>query len=75
MFFFARATELHLIDVHPEIILVATIGGIENVVFPESHCLDIVEARTAGRVPPDRVTPIENASFRNRCERHSAPPL
>src|SRR5208283_488654 len=74
-FFFTGRTQLGFIDVHPEIILVAPIGGIENAIFPKAHRLNIIEARATGCVAPDGMAPIENASFRHCCERHSAPPL
>jgi hypothetical protein len=43
-FFFTRTAKLGFIDVHPEVILVAPIGGIENAIFPKAHRLDVVEA-------------------------------
>ena len=67
--------KLGVVDVHPEIILDATIGGIENAIFPEAHCSDIIETRATSRVAPDGMAPIIDESFRHRCERHSAPPL
>src|SRR6516162_4067280 len=50
MFFFAETADVHLVDVHPEIILVASIGGVEIAVFIETHCLDVIETRAAGGV-------------------------
>ena len=73
--FFAGAAELHLVDVHPEIIFVAAVGGIENAVFAEAHRLNIIEPRAAGGVAPDGMAPIKHPSFRDRGERHRAPPL
>ena len=75
VFFFAGTAELHFVDVHPEIVLVAPVGGIENAVLSETHRLDVIETRAAGGVTPDGMAPIVNSSFVNRCERHSAPPL
>jgi hypothetical protein len=75
MFFFAGTAKLHLVDVHPEIILVAPVGGIENAVFTETHCLDVIETRPAGGITPDGMAPIIDSPLVNRCERHSAPPL
>jgi hypothetical protein len=75
VFFFAGAANLHFVDVHPEIILVTAVGGVENTVLIEAHRLDVIETRATGRVTPDGVAPIEDPSFLNRCERHSAPPL
>jgi hypothetical protein len=75
VFLFAGAAELHFVNVHPEIILVAAVGGVENAVFTKAHCLNVVETRAAGSVAPDGMAPIINSSFLNRCERHSAPPL
>jgi hypothetical protein len=75
VFFFAGTAKLHFVDVHPEIILVAPVGGIENAIFTETHCLDVVKPRPAGGVTPDGMAPIIDSSFVNRCERHSAPPL
>src|SRR6516162_5033465 len=75
VFLFAGAAELHFVHVHAEIILVAAVGGVENAVFTKAHCLDVIETRAAGGVTPDGMAPIEDSSFLNRCERHSAPPL
>ena len=75
MLFFTRTAELHLVDVHPEIVLVASIGGVEDAVLSEAHRLHIVEARAARSVAPDGMASIVDPSFRNRSERHSAPPL
>jgi hypothetical protein len=75
MLLFAGATELHFVDVHPEIILVAPVGGIEDAIFAEAHRLYVVEPRPARSVAPDGMAPIIDPSFVNRCERHSAPPL
>src|SRR6516225_3836656 len=74
-FFFTGTANLSFIDVHPEVILIAPIGGIENAIFPKAHRLNIIETRATGCVAPDGMTPIIDASFRHRCERHSAPPL
>jgi hypothetical protein len=75
MFFIAGTAKLHFVDMHPEIILVASIGGVEIAVFIETHCLDAIETRAADGVAPDGIAPIVNPSFVDRCERHSAPPL
>ena len=75
MFFFAETAAVHLVDVHPEIILVASIGGVEIAVFIETHCLDVIETWATSSVSPNGMAPIVNSSFLNRCERHSAPPL
>jgi len=74
-FFLARTAELYLVDVHSEIVFVAAVGGVEHAVFAEAHRLNVIEPRAAGRIAPDRMAPIIDASFRDRCERHSAPPL
>src|SRR5262249_49147568 len=74
-FFFTGTAKLGFVDVHSEVILVAPIGGIENAIFPKAHRLNIIEARATSRVAPDGMAPIIDASFRHRCERHSAPPL
>jgi hypothetical protein len=74
-FFLTGSTEFCFINVHPEIILIAPIGGIENAIFPKAHRLNIIEARATGCVAPDGMAPIVDASFRDRCERHRAPPL
>jgi hypothetical protein len=75
MFLFAGTAKLHFVDVHPEIILVAPVGGIENAILTETHCLNVIESRPTGSVAPDGMAPIIDSSFVNRCERHSAPPL
>jgi hypothetical protein len=75
MFFFAGTAELHFVDVHAEIVLVAPVGRIENAVLTETHCLDVIETRATGGVTPDGMAPIINSTLVNRCERHSAPPL
>jgi hypothetical protein len=76
VFFFTRTfAKLHFVDVHPEVVLVASVGRVENTVLPETHGLDVVEAGAAGGVTPDSMAPIINSPFVNRCERHSAPPL
>ena len=75
VFFFAGTAELHLVDVHPEIVLVAPVGRIENTVLIETHGLHVVETRATGGVTPDGMAPIVHSPFVDRCERHSAPPL
>jgi hypothetical protein len=75
MFFFAGTAELHFVDVHAEVILVAPIGGIENAVLTETHCLNVIETRATGGVTPDGMAPIIDSTLVNRCERHGAPPL
>jgi hypothetical protein len=74
MFLFSGPAKFHFIDVHPEIIFVAAVRGVENAVLSEAHRLHVIEAGAASRISPDGMTPIEHPSFRNRCERHSAPP-
>ena len=37
VFFFAGTAELHLVDVHPEVVLVAPVGRIKNSVLIEAH--------------------------------------
>src|SRR5215469_2775514 len=75
VFFFSGPPELYLIDVHPEVILVAPVGSVENAVLTEAHCLDVIETGATSGVAPDSVAPIVDSPFLNRCERHSAPPL
>jgi hypothetical protein len=75
VFFFAGGAQLHFVDVHPEIILVAPVRRIENAVLTETHRLDVIETRATSRVTPDGMAPIIDSPFVNRCERHSAPPL
>src|SRR5262249_51878910 len=42
-----RCTELHFIDVHSKIVLVAAIGRVQHAVSTEAHRLNIVEPRAA----------------------------
>ena len=74
-FFFAGTAELHLVYVHPEVVFVTSIGGVDDAIFAKAHGLNVVEPCAPGRAAPDRMAPIEDASFSDRCERHSAPPL
>src|SRR5262249_6344877 len=75
VFFFSRTAKLYLIDVHPEVVLIALVVGVENTVLTEAHCLNVIEPRATSGVAPDSVAPIIDSPFLNRCERHSAPPL
>ena len=59
----------------PKLFSLPRLVGIENAVLTETHRLDVIEAGATGGVAPDGMAPIVNSSFRNRCERHSAPPL
>ena len=70
-FFFARTAELHLVDVHPEIVFVAPIGGIDDAAFAEAHRLYVVEAGAPRRAAPDGMAPIVDPSTRDRCQRHN----
>src|SRR5215213_672533 len=69
-FLFSGATELYLVGMHPEIVFVASICGIDRAIFVKAHALDVVEPGTPGRATPDSVAPIENPSARDRCQRH-----
>ena len=64
VFLFTRTAELHFVDVHPEIILVAPVGGVENAVLTETHRLDVIEARATGGITPDGMAPIVDSPFR-----------
>src|SRR6266566_1425788 len=69
---FAGPAELHLVGVHPEIVLVAPVGGVDDPVLAEAHRLDVIEPGAPGGAPPDGVAPIEHPSARDRCQRHSS---
>ena len=58
-----------------EVIFVTAISSVDDATFAKAHRLNVIEPRAPGRTPPDRMTPIKDASFSDRCERHSAPPL
>src|SRR4029077_6679171 len=64
MFLFAGTAELHFVGVHPEIILVPAIGGVEDTVFSKAHGLDVIEPGAAGRPTPNGVAPVEYPSAR-----------
>src|ERR1700758_3885 len=66
MFLFAGTAELHLVDMHPEVVLVAPIGGVEVTVLIETHCLDVIETRATGGVTPDGMAPIVDSPFLDR---------
>ena len=70
-FFFARTAELHLVDVHAEIVFVAPVGGIDDAAFAEAHRLYVIEAGASRRAAPNGMAPIVDPSTRNRCQRHS----
>ena len=70
MFLFAGTAELHLIDMHPKIVLVAPVGGIEDTVFGKTHCLDVIEPRATGCSTSNRVAPVIDSTAGNCCQRH-----
>jgi hypothetical protein len=75
VFFLAGSANLHLVNVHPEIVLVTSIGRVDDPALTKAHRLHVIKPRTAGGVAADRMAPIKHPSFGDRCERHSAPPL
>src|SRR5512132_2288421 len=59
---FAGTADLHLVDTHPEIVLVAAIGDEGDAALREAHRLRIVEPRARLRAPPDSVAPLVDSS-------------
>src|SRR5712664_1905503 len=72
---FAGTSDLHLVDTHPEVVLVAAIGDVGDATLREAHRLGIVEPRARLRATPDGVAPLVDSSARHRCKRHSFPPV
>ena len=66
-FLFAGAADLHLVGVHPEIVLVAPVGGVEDAVLPEAHPLNVIEPSAAGSASSDGMAPVEHPSARDCC--------
>src|SRR5256885_2519619 len=71
---FAGTADLHLVDTHPEVVLVAAIGDVGDATLREAHRLGIVEPRARLRATPDGVAPLVDSSARHRCKRHCLPP-
>src|SRR5439155_17144492 len=71
---FAGAADLHLVDTHPEVVLVAAIGDVGDAALREAHRLGIVEPRARLRATPDGVAPLVDSSTRHRCKRHASLP-
>src|SRR4051794_23087018 len=55
---------------HPEIVFVAPIGGINCTVFVETHTLDVVKSSAPGRTASNGMAPIEDPSPRDCGQRH-----
>src|SRR5262245_26679750 len=65
--------DLHLVDTHREVVLVATVGDVGNATLGETHRLGIVEPGPRLRAAPDGVAPLVDSSARHRCQRHGFP--
>src|SRR5258707_10391251 len=70
MFLFTGTAELHFVDMHPEIVLVPAIGGVEDSIFSKAHGLDVIEPGASGCPTPDGVAPVLNPTASNCCQRH-----
>src|SRR6185436_10262659 len=67
--FFAGTADLHFVDTHPEVVLVAPIGDVGDAALRQTHRLRIVEPRARLRAAPDGVAPLVDSSARHCCER------
>src|SRR6185312_4050894 len=70
----AGAAKPDAVHPHAEIVLVATVGGIDVVVLAQAHRLDIVEAGTRCRAASDGVAPVIGPATNDCGKRHSLLP-
>src|SRR5262249_37132699 len=66
----SRPAHLDVVDPHPEVVLVATVGDVDVAIVAEAHGLRIVEARAVRRGSPNRMAPIVGSALDVGRKRH-----